>query len=204
VRAVRSNRERDLRSFLYKWDFWLALAISGVAGWFLTAEVIQLITTDLITFFGIQAAVVLPAMIFTAGILRPEGLCVAEAKLYGQALRNQMVFWIVLLVFDFVTVALLIIGKATNWMTSVHIHFSLGEIEVTATSGLISLTALFGAWALLRTVPFVKGVLSLQQLNTDLTEKAIVARIEAESGASRGGDVPPFRSPEGFGRVVSR
>jgi hypothetical protein len=194
-----------VRNYLYKWDFLLAVAISGSAAWFVTKDVVELISSDLITFFGVQAAIVLPAMIFTAGILRPEGLCIAEARRYGQALKDQMVFWIVLLSFDFATVAMLILGKATGWMSSVGWHISGNRIEVTASSVLISLTALFGSWAMLRTIPFVKGVLSLLQLNTDLTEKAIVARLEDQAAASsRGSDVPPFRSPEGFGRVVSR
>jgi hypothetical protein len=196
-----------LRNYLQsKWDFWMALAVSGAAGWFVTKDVIELITTDLITFFGIQAAVILPAMIFTAGILRPEGLTLSEAKQYGQALREQMEFWTVLLVFDFTTVVLLIVGKATGWMSSaVSWRLSAGQIEITASSTLISLLALFGAWALLRTIPFVQGILSLQQLNTDLTEKAIAARAEGGTGASsRASEVPPFRSPEGFGRTIPR
>jgi hypothetical protein len=194
-----------VRSWLHKWDFVFAVVISSAAGYSVTKEVMQLISGDLITFFGIQAAVVLPAMIFTAGILRPEGLSMAEAKQYGEALQEQMEFWIVLLAFDFLTVALLIVGKGTSWMSSVHLRLSVNQIEISATSTLIFLIALFATWAVLRTIPFVKGVLSLQRLNTELTQKAIAARIEAEAAASRrGGDIPPFRSPEGFGRVISR
>ena len=50
----------------------------------------------------------------------------ADVLEYGEALETQMRFWIVLLAFDFLTVILLIVGKATDWMNSLHSYIPLG------------------------------------------------------------------------------
>ena len=188
-----------LKFILGKWDFWIAIVSAEAAAWFIHKAELELISADLITIFGIQSAVILPAMILTAGMLRPDGLSLSEAKRYGRALQEQMSFWAVLLAFDFATVVLLILGKGTAWMSSGRWSVSTHGVEISASTILISIVAFVGVWALLRTIPFVMGVLSLQRLNSDLIEKAIAAR-----DTSSRADPSSFKAPEGFGRVVPR
>lgn len=185
------------------WDVLAAAIAAGAAAYWLAPVALDKVTTELITFFGIQAAVILPAMIFTAGILRPEGLSLPEAKRYRAALRTQMTFWVVLLVLDFMTVGSLILGKATAWTIIGTLPWLGWQFD--ASSGLMALTVFLGTLAILRTIPFIKGVMSLQSVNAELTEKAIQARDRATlDEQSRIAEATPFRPPEGFGKVVNR
>src|SRR4051794_32305113 len=97
------------------WDSALAVTAAICAALWLKSDIINSVTTEMIAFFTIQAAVILPAMIFTAGLLRGQGLTLAEVDRYQAALRRQMYFWVTLLFLDLLAVALLIIGKAAQW-----------------------------------------------------------------------------------------
>jgi hypothetical protein len=185
------------------WDNLGAAVVAVLAQAFLPASILLTITTELVAFFGIQSAMILPAMIFAAGILRPEGLDLEAARRYRVALRVQMYFWAVLLALDFLAVALLIAGKATSWTIVLSIGHGIPPIN--AGRVLIALTFMVGTLAVLRMIPLVIGVLSLQDLNCDLTEAAIKSRRDNLKAAPvRPGDIEPFRSPEGFGRVIER
>ena len=129
------------------WDVLIATAAAVAAGLWLPGAAVKDVTTELITFFGIQAAVILPAMIFTAGILRPDGLNLPEAQRYRKALRSQMIFWIVLLALDFLTVAGLILGKATNWTVTIPATKGIGPLDLSTL--LVGATAFLGVLALL-------------------------------------------------------
>lgn len=185
------------------WDLVIAAGLAVIAGLWLPTTIATTVTAELITFFGIQAAVILPAMIFTAGILRPEGLSLPEAQRYRTALHSQMIFWVVLLALDFLTVAGLIAGKASGWSVILPAIHGFGPLDLSWLQ--IGLTTFLGALAILRTIPFVRGVLSLQELNSELTEKAIKVRdsmmlekLRQDAAAS------PFKNPEGFGKVTRR
>jgi hypothetical protein len=181
------------------WDVVVAVAAAAVAARWLTPTVINGITTEIIAFFSIQSAVILPAMIFTAGILRSEGLTVPEVERYQYALRRQMHFWVFLLSLDFLAVAVVIIGKAADWKWKITVsHWSADFGWV-----LVALTVLFGALAVLRMVPFIGAVMSLMDLNAWMVKKAIEARnreVESKSAAS----VSDFKPPQGFGRITRR
>ncbi len=114
-----------------------------------------------------------------------------------------MIFWVVLLALDFSSVVLLILGDLVNWSVAVVLPFDIGSYDF----GFI-LKGSFGfvaSLALLRTIPFVKGVLSLLELNKDMTLKAIKARNQVEMREQdRARTNTPFRKPENFGRVVRR
>jgi hypothetical protein len=181
----------------------IAAGAAVVTGLWLSGTMAKDVTAELITFFGIQAAIILPAMIFTAGILRPEGLSLPEAQRYRKALRSQMVFWIVLLALDFLTVVGLIVGKATDWEVTVPAIRGVGPTDMSWL--LIGAATFLGVLALLRTIPFVKGVLSLQELNSELTEKAIKVRDSiALEQQRRDAEAEPFKKPEGYGKVTER
>src|SRR5687768_13544460 len=104
-----------LRLVARYWDSMLALTAAVCGAIWLTPVVINSVTTEIIAFFTIQSAVILPAMIFTAGLLKGQGLTLAEAERFQGALRHQMYFWVTLLILDLVAVTLLIVGKAANW-----------------------------------------------------------------------------------------
>lgn len=185
------------------WDVLAAVIAAGAAAFWLAPVTLDRVTTELITFFGIQAAVILPAMIFTAGILRPEGLSLPEARRYRVALRSQMIFWVVLLALDFLTVGSLIVGKATAWTLSGVLPWLAWRFDVSG--ALVGLIVFLGTLAVLRTIPFIKGVMSLQSINAQLTEKAIQSRDRASIAAQdKIAEATPFVPPEGYGKIVNR
>lgn len=190
-----------MRWLLQKWDFFSAAALAVVGAYFLPNDAVKDITTELIAFFSIQSAVILPAMIFTAGILKPDGLELADAERYHKALKSQMLFWVALLGLDFVAVVALIAGKALGWELAIPLPRDLGVIEL----GWLLPCALYfaGTLAVFRTVPFVRGVLSLLDLNSDMTQKAIKRRNRNElAGKQAQADSRPMALPEGYGRVT--
>lgn len=190
-----------MRWALQRWDFFTALALAIALAGFLKNDAVRDIAGELITFFSIQSAVILPAMIFTAGILKPDGLELEDAQRYHRALKLQMLFWVVLLGLDFVAVVAIIAGKALAWKLSVPLPSSRQPLDLGWL--LPSILYFAGALAVFRTVPFVKGVLSLLDLNSDMTEKAIVRRNRIEVVDKKAkADPKPMALPDGYGKVV--
>lgn len=190
-----------MRWVLKKWDFLLAAAIAAIGAYFLPSDAVKDVTTELIAFFSIQSAVILPAMIFTAGILKPDGLELGEAKRYHKALKAQMLFWVALLGLDFVAVVALIAGKALVWSLFIPLPTSYGSIDL---GWLLPAVLYFsGSLAVFRTIPFVRGVLSLLDLNSEMTEKAIVRRNKLEAADARAkADQKPMVLPAGYGHIL--
>lgn len=187
--------------FLSKtWDFWVALVASVAFGIWASPSIWSNISTELIAFFGIQAAAVLPVMIFAAGLLRPDGVTLEEARQYRKALKMQMRFWITILALDFISVILIISGKAVGWA----IYFGIPYVGEWVNVGVVlsAVTFFFVSLTCMRMVPMVRGISSLQILHGDLTEKAIVKENRVLGSPYR--DTKPasaFKSPEGYGRV---
>lgn len=181
----------------------MMIAVVGTAAavYWLDWSILKDITGELITFFGIQAAVVLPAMLFTAGLLKAEGVSLEEARRYRRALRGQMTFWVTLLSLDVASVVLLIVGKAADW--SMIINVPAWEWSVNPSSAMLGATTVVGLLALLRMVHVVQGIRSLLEANADLTENAIKARnAQTIQQYKEAADERPFKNPEGFGRVL--
>ncbi|RVG29767.1 hypothetical protein [Sinorhizobium meliloti] len=190
-----------MSAVLGKWDFIVAVALAAVAGYYLPADAPKDITTELIAFFSIQSAVILPAMIFTAGIMKPDGLELKDAQRYHKALKQQMQFWVVLLGLDFVAVVALIAGKAFGWEIEIAIPKVSKPLELSWV--LPTILTFSGALAVLRTIPFVKGVLSLLDLNSDMTQKAISRRNKREEEERRSRATSETMSlPVGYGKVL--
>lgn len=190
-----------MREYLKKWDFILAALIAAVGAYFLPNSAMKDITTELIAFFSIQSAVILPAMIFTAGILKPDGLELAEAIRYHKALKAQMLFWVALLGLDFFAVVALIAGKALGWALVIPMPRKILPIDL---GWLLPCVLYFaGSLAILRTIPFVRGVLSLLDLNSDMAQKAITRRNRLEAVESKAkADPKPMSLPDGYGNTV--
>jgi hypothetical protein len=181
------------------WDSALSV-VAGVCGaiW-LTPAVISSVTTEVIAFFTIQAAVILPAMIFTAGLLRGQGLTLTEVDRYHSALRRQMSFWVTLLFFDLLAVTFLIVGKAAEWRWKVSVSGYGSNIAWV----LFFCTTVVGTLAVLRMVPFVRGVMSLMELNGLLVRKAVQAEeTKAVPESEPLSPAEPLDLPEGYGKIL--
>jgi len=190
-----------MRWILQKWDFFTAAILAAVGAYCLPHDAVKDITTELIAFFSIQSAVILPAMIFTAGILKPDGLELEDAVRYHRALKSQMLFWVALLGLDFVAVVALIAGKALAWALSAALPYNLHPINL----GWFLPGVLYfaGSLAVFRTIPFVRGVLSLLDLNSDMTQKAIKRRNRVELAEKKAqADPTPLALPKGYGEVI--
>jgi hypothetical protein len=172
---------------------------SVVAACYLDVEIIKKITSELISFYTIQAAIILPAMIFTAGILRADALTEAEAVQYQEALKLQMTFWVTLLTCDFIAVIMLIFGKALDW----HIEFVLIGYPVRLTWLAIGITSAAVLLSIVRVFPFVSGVRSLLELNGTLVIKSIRMRDGRDARTVSRPPIP-FETPEDYGKVVTR
>jgi len=158
---------------------------------------------DIVVYFGIQVAALLPAMIYAASILRPDGLTLEDVKKYRKALREQMSFWVALLTLDLAASILMIIGKATDWR--VESPLPLLASTKPYSPGLVFLAALCSALAILRLWSFLTGVFSLLELNGQLTERAVAARLRDELRSQPARDQPPpFEKPPGYGQITSR
>lgn len=192
-----------LRWIIKKWDFLLAAILAAAGAYCLPVNFVDNITIELIAFFSIQSAVILPAMIFTAGILKPDGLELSDAQRYHKALKSQMLFWVVLLGLDFVAVVALIAGKAVNWTLVIPSQGVMPQIDL---SWIIPSVLYFaGSLAIFRTIPFVRGVLSLLDMNSEMTEKAIMRRNRLELDQKKSQANPePMKVPEGYGKIIER
>lgn len=176
----------------------VALA-SALAACYLDVEIIKKVTPELISFYTIQAAIILPAMIFTAGILRADALTELEAVQYQNALKLQMTFWVTLLTCDFVAVIMLIFGKALDW----HIEFILLGYPVKLTWLAIGITSAAILLSVVRVFPFVSGVRSLLELNGTLVIKSIRMRERIEARTVSHPTIQ-FETPGDYGKVVTR
>jgi hypothetical protein len=186
-----------LRKIFRYWDSILALIASAAAAMWLPADTIKDVTTELMAFFTIQSAVILPAMIFTAGLLRGDGLTLREVDLYQSALRRQMRFWVTLLFLDLIAAAILVVGKAADWKWQISIHGHVGQFGWV----MIGATVFFSSLAILRMIPFVRGVTSQLELNGILARKVVEAR-DRERALPQEPPEAPFDRPQDFGRIV--
>ena len=146
-----------------QWDLCLAAISAFISAIFLAPNVLDLVTRELISFFSIQAAVVLPAMTLTSGILRSDGLEYSQAKQFIRALTQQMKFWSVLVFLDFLVISLLIFGKAVSW--SFLIIYAEKNVEYDLSIIYLFILFFVGLLAFFRTISIIKGVYSLFELS---------------------------------------
>lgn len=181
------------------WDVAVAAVAGVLAATFVTPITWDRVTAEVVAFLAIQAAAVLPAMIFTAGVLRPDGLSPADVERFQFALRAQMRFWISLFALEFAAAFAWIAAKATQWTVAippVGTYWPTIDISWAWPGAVVFLTSL----ALLRTIPFVRGVLSLLDLTGELTRRAVLHRIaQQQEDAQHLGRV---ERPEGYGEII--
>jgi hypothetical protein len=156
------------------------------------------VSTEIIAFFTIQAAVILPAMIFTAGLLRGQGLTLVEVDRFQGALRRQMHFWVTLLFLDLLAVTLIIVGKAASWRWKVSIEGHSADI-----AWILVLAGTFvSTLAVLRMIPFVRGVMSLMELNGLLVRKSVQAAAAESPSEVMPANPEALNLPEGYGKIL--
>jgi hypothetical protein len=136
----------------------------------------------------------------TAGILKADGLELEDATRYHKALKSQMIFWVVLLGLNFAAVVFLILGKAIGWS----LEFFVDPLKTSLDFDLavLGLFYFFGSLAAFRTIPFVRGVFSLLELNSEMTQKAIKRRNKNEADGRRATIGEPMVLPAGYGAVI--
>lgn len=182
------------------WDVGLSAACAVVGALMLTPTNLGHVTADLVVWYGVQAAAILPAMIFAASILRPDGLTITELRRYRAALRSQMGFWAAQLLLNFLAALSLIAGEAVDWKIAAPVHWLASSHEYAP--GFIGVATFFGTLAVLRSVAFVNGVFSLLELNGELNEKAVIARTAAEAGKGVGAKKPSLiKTPDDYGKI---
>lgn len=182
-------------------DFILSIIATIILVRILPNDALKNVTGELISFFSIQSAVILPAMIFTASILRPDGLELDDAKRYNAALKKQMVFWTVLLCLDFIAVVFLILCKALEWKIS--LNFSINKINLDFSWFFPSIIYFCGTLAIFRTIPFVIGILSLLDLNGELVSKSIIRRNKLDiSEKEKLESKSEIKLPDGYGKIL--
>jgi hypothetical protein len=185
-----------VRSLGKYWDSAVALVAAAYAASCLKSAALNPITTEVIAFFTIQAAVILPAMIFTAGLLRAQGLSLSEVDRYQSALRRQMHFWVTLLCLDLLAVALLILGKAVDWRWQV----TVSAYRVDASWILIFAVTFVSALAVLRMYAFIRGVMSLMELNGHLVRRSVDASEKMQTPAPTTSE--KLDLPSGYGKIL--
>lgn len=198
VRSKPSPTPRWVSAVKRRWDLFVAATAALCAGLWVPSAGLKEVSAELITFFGIQSAVLFPAMLLTATILKPDGLSMFDLKRYRTALRLQMTFWSVLLALDFTAVALVIVGRAKLWKFWLELPYFGGH---DSSPLMIGVFGFVGGLAMVRTVHVVKGVFSLMNLNSDLVAKAIMATQFAGEAARRE-TAEPFVAPTNYGRIV--
>ena len=151
------------RIIRFCWDIVFAGVVAAMSACLLQPNALSDVTAELIAFFGIQAAVALPTMTFTAGMLRPDGITISELKRYLAALRMQMHFWVVMLILDLLACILVVLGKVAAWKLVFYLPLLMRHIDLSWTY--LFLTVFVGGLAALRIVPFVRGIISLLELN---------------------------------------
>lgn len=198
AKSSRKTDNRWTRFVMRRWDVGVALITSGTCAMFVTGPKLKDVSLELITFFGIQSAVLFPAMLLTATILKPDGLTAFDLKRYRRALSSQMTFWSILLSLDFLSVGLAIVGKALSWRFYLRLPY-LPSLD--SSSVMIGLFGLVGGLAMVRTFHVVRGVFSLMNLNSEMVGKAIAAK-SINADIDRAANVTAFTKPVGFGRIV--
>lgn len=187
---------RKLKKYIFSLLFAVCLSL------LFPKDAISGATPEIIAFFGIQSAAVMPAMVFSAGVLRAEGLTLSDLKIYYRALKSHMMFCVSLLVFDYLTVASVIFGTITDWTLIIGIPWiycvDIGKIFIFS-------FYLFGCLSVIMTLQFVFGFLGLLDLKKDIVQKSILRREEDEFESKFGnGRIELDNIPNRYGEKYSK
>jgi hypothetical protein len=104
-------------------------AISLVAAVFVRADALSDVAGDLIVFLGILAAVIVPAMILTATVLRGNTLSVRRVRVLTRALNDQLSYNFAFIFIIVATCLWILIAEMAHW----HLSIALSNHVIRAT-----------------------------------------------------------------------
>ncbi len=166
------------------WTVAIPLFMAGAGWWFVPPALFSMVSSELMVFFSIQAASVLPAMIFTASFPSATYSSLDYTKKLHGALQEQMRFWRTLLILTLLAVGSLIITKVFND----HRVFT-------------GLAVGIGTCATIQFFKLPNALASLLKVKTDAVEKTIEAHNAKTAEALRASFVPS-PTPDGYGERV--
>lgn len=159
---------KQLRSTIRKYQVPIVVACLVVGSCFLSLEIFNKISGDLITLFGFIMAAVLPAMVLNATVLRAGNLSHRKLQEYSDALQIQLRVWLGLFMLALVSCVFVIIGKAIDWTLTLSIPYAPGLPDINV-GRIISLFVVAGAGlVVLRAYAVGAGIRSLLKLTTDI------------------------------------
>lgn len=101
------------RSFFAQVGF--AAVGGGLTASFVAASQLDKSVEALITFVAIVVAAAVSCLVLTANAPRPKATSVADAKRFGLAVKNQVLFWNSYVVIGVITVFILIFSRLVGW-----------------------------------------------------------------------------------------
>lgn len=183
------------------WTFIAALIGGSVIVVLAPADMWSPVSTHAIIFFSIQAGAVLPAMMYTIGFLNPSSLTAESLPRYTYVVRRQLNFLSWLFALDIIGVVLLVSGEMLNWTLLRGAPREAGEFnliwiirlligeesrevaEIDPIWVITWLTTVVAIWALLRSIPFIRGIQGLMNAQIEHVEDIARRRREAEADA---------------------
>ncbi len=177
-------------------------ALAVLSGIFLPFEAYKDVTGELISFFSIMIAALLPTMVLTASVLRPGKLSSIKISQYATALSRQIAVWSGLFLICFIACWLLVLGKMVSWslpitLTVYSVKHKLNLIRFinAALSFSFSLTIFRGA-------AVGSGIVSLLNLTAEIAIGEARARDE-EIIDKASSQVAEIQDRPGFGEYIS-
>lgn len=185
------------------WTFILAIIFGSATTYLASPDLWNSVSTQVIIFFSIQAGAILPAMTASIGFLKKDNFDLPMFERYYAAVEQLMTFLKWLFVLDILGVILIVFGGIVKW--DLTIPQTTWTPELDAAWVLCWLASVVVIWAVLRTIPFLQGVLSLFRTHANLSRQTIQRR-DTEGAAALLKDAPSDRGsivPKGYGRVRS-
>lgn len=190
-----------MQRILEWWKLISALIFAGVGSYFLPSNAIEVVTREIISFYAIQSAAIMPAMIFSAGILNSNGILLSEVESFRNSLKKFMIFCVSLLVLNYLAIASIIIGKSLKWELTIN----LLATSCTDISGVYLFSFIFFGWqAILRAILFIKGVLSLLDLKVIMIRNEIEIREKDKKAKMKNARNTKISAPDNYGDMISK
>ena len=168
-----------------RWDILTAIAV-GVVGWFhMPPGLMQQASVELVTFFSLQAAIIMPALIVSITVLKTDALSLHDFDTYHDALRRQMQSWVWFMAICYLGMVTVVLSNLTDWCYGL----------------LSSLLLTFSFLIMFRAIYFVRGVIGLFDIRRRQTKKMIEREVVHRQDEVRK-QSKRINVPEGYGSVV--
>jgi hypothetical protein len=186
----RRSRSRNKAAVFERAVFVRADALSDVAG-------------DRIVFLGILAAVIVPAMILTATVLRGNTLSVRRVRLLTRALNDQLSYSFAFIFIIVFACLWILIAEMAHWQLSIKLSNHVIRATVHDISWIWNAVAFFLlALVAVRLVKFTAGLRSLLLLNSEIGEQEARARQRREMNPIKD-EIEGIQDKADFGRIIN-